>query len=1166
MKLLHYSTLSPQGPSGLSAIRFSAPIRVSLIRIFPSGAQPFDLSPDVIAKTEPESFYLDVFFNAQPLKPAESKEKQRAPNALVPTSIAYAGGQAEFTMDLGTEYATRLMIIKGQFDFVSIAVYGTVVTDAQPALDNPEQVPAISNPQPDPVPLSRLLDVANAKDPTELAQQLLSLVPDPPSLPLASRLVLCMKPDTDDWEDPSFPHLYADLERELDSEDLILEDAVDCLSRPIPEEISREVIAKFWQAVASSIQSQNSTRQSSLIAQLFKLTSSQHPSLALELCLHIDPQVVFDQNSLDSDSLLDLLDAAANADIARHLNSPSFLDILQEIQDNSSHDLSARKAARRLAVRITSWDTFEDSLTNTQADFDVAVAMIKDIGSEEQSLGIWLASMTLHDDLVTKLSDNPANLQRYPKLFGRGASSSVSHDDFIALVRGYVGIASVFAVWSWADSLGNDMCRERILAVLHLWQGVDGYHELVNFFLLLRQFSLRLKWIASDNEIPRKSGVLGEQILADLVEDPLVVLHEDVNQAILALEEPLSYISEAELLSMRELAYVAEDGLAAAIEEIYFTSARPLSLCRLRTLRLSLAMVKRELGDSDGGEWRIIETVRDDYSVPFMPRLVQLLQDVSSDLDEYFVVSQRPPAPLKPTLVEHLFRTVEELLGIITQLSSQFLLTTVILRNLTLSVADIFACTDAAGTVFYPDSAACASAEAARQLCIDIMLNMSGLHFRVEPNRKLGAEVVLRALLTHALESHERDPVYHLQQVFSLINHVLPVYTPDNQAYDEWLCSVLPAIQAETLEFFHLLDLEHKVPFMKRLVELDPDGLVGFGEWLFIEELRYATTAVRELIDTGNRGAATQVTLGHHINLQLHFLRQILLFKTDKAFSSWCFDLLGPSSSAPDAAQAFSAFMLETLEARIVSSVLNELVQLLIEHSSPLASDMKNAVLLAGLRISQRDVDLVQWNDLATLLQSLPSPPLTREATIMRREIGQTLLALSKPGIPLSNESATVVVAIMEWLTAQEDKHFTQIPGLKADEMTTLFDKLASSLPSESEKLSGLRSSLSVDEDELFLTSDIKLVESIEMSIRELESLLKHEDTVERPSTPTRNNVPDVLGLVFSPPTAVLRSPEATGLTKTYTNNEFRDLRATPTARQNTSRLPSTHGELISRT
>jgi hypothetical protein len=39
----------------------------------------------------------------------------------------------------------------------------------------------------------------------------------------------------------------------------------------------------------------------------------------------------------------------------------------------------------------------------------------------------------------------------------------------------------------------------------------------------------------------------------------------------------------------------------------------------------------------------------------------------------------------------------------------------------------------------------------------------------------------------------------------------------------------------------------------------------------------------------------------------------------------------------------------------------------------------------------------------------------------------------------------------------------------------------------------------------------------------------------------------------------LLRSPAVTGLTKTYTANDFRVLRQTPSARQNTSRLPSTH-------
>ncbi|KAF9266285.1 hypothetical protein L218DRAFT_897341 [Marasmius fiardii PR-910] len=1159
MKLLHWSTLSPQGPSALSAIRFSSPLRVSLIRIFPSGAQPFDLCPDLIAKTEPESFYLDVFFNAQPLKPAESKEKQRAPNALVPTSIAYAGGQADFTVDLGTEYATRLMIIKGKFDFVSLAIYGEVA-DAQPPTENSKDISSISIPQPQPIPLSRSLDVANARDPTELSKQLLSLTNDPPSLSLASRLVLCMKPEVDDWDDPDFPHLYADIKAELSLDNLSLESAVECLSRPIPEDTSKELMVRFCRAVANQIEPQNSTRQSSLISKIFKISASQHPSFALELCVQIDPAVVFDSNTLDSDSLLDLLDAAANADIARHFNTTSFLGLLQELQDSSSQKQSAQKTASRLSSRIKSWETFEDSLSNTQADFEVAIAMLKDIGSEEQSLGVWLASMTLHDDLVSKLSENPSGLQRYPKPFGKSLSSAMSHDDYITLVRGYIGIASVFAVWGWADSLGNDSCRERILAVLRLWQEVDGYHELVNFLLLLRQFSLRLKWIASENEVPRKSGIFGEQILADLVQDPLTVLHDEVHQTIIALEEPLSFISETELLSMRKLAYVAEDGFPAAVEEIFYDSGRPLSLRRLRTLRLSLSMVNREFEDEDRGEWRILETVRDEYSLPLLPRLVQLLKDISSDLNEHFIVSECPPAPLNQQLAENLFRTVEELLTLITRLASRFTLSTVALRTLTSSVADIFACTDAAETVFYPSSATSASAGATRQACLKTMQYMCGIELRVEPNT-LGAEVVLRSLLTRAVMNQQRDPVYHLQQIFSLINYILSDPSDDESHCQFWM-SILPYIQTEALGFFRLLDLEHKVPFMKRLVEIDPESLVGFAEWLLIEEIKDFSAAL-EGLTTSVDNTTTQSSIGYQVNQHLQFLQHLLIPKTD-ALATWLIKSLSLYTAATEIPVTLSTCLLNALDARVVSTHLEKLVQLLLPHSFSasleLELSMKHAILLVSLRMSHRDVDLVQWGDLAKLIQSIEASPSATETSMLRREIGQSFSALSKPGIPLSSDLANAIVVIMEWLVSQGN-NLTQLCGIKAEEMAILYEKLTTAgLPTEVGKLSELRPKLSVDEDDLLLGPDHVLTDKLGMSICELESLIKRDGgSTERPSTPARNNVPDVLGLVFSPPTAVFRSPATTGLTKTYLNNDFRELRQTPTTRQNTSRLPSTH-------
>ena len=64
---------------------------------------PVRLQLSCYSHTDPEAFFLEVFFNAHPILQPESKEKQRAANALIPTVIAYAGGQVDFTVDMGTE-------------------------------------------------------------------------------------------------------------------------------------------------------------------------------------------------------------------------------------------------------------------------------------------------------------------------------------------------------------------------------------------------------------------------------------------------------------------------------------------------------------------------------------------------------------------------------------------------------------------------------------------------------------------------------------------------------------------------------------------------------------------------------------------------------------------------------------------------------------------------------------------------------------------------------------------------------------------------------------------------------------------------------------------------------------------------------------------------------
>lgn len=55
------------------------------------------------SRTEPEAFFLDIYFNAHPVGSTHAKDKPKPSNALVPTSIAYSGGQRDFAVNMGLE-------------------------------------------------------------------------------------------------------------------------------------------------------------------------------------------------------------------------------------------------------------------------------------------------------------------------------------------------------------------------------------------------------------------------------------------------------------------------------------------------------------------------------------------------------------------------------------------------------------------------------------------------------------------------------------------------------------------------------------------------------------------------------------------------------------------------------------------------------------------------------------------------------------------------------------------------------------------------------------------------------------------------------------------------------------------------------------------------------
>ncbi len=130
------------------------------------------------------------------------------------------------------------MIIKGSFQVLSFALYGdTVSQPTSPPSYEPITLPAVN-----PVPLSKAIDPANAADPTFLAKNLLKMMPDAPPLPLAIRLMYCLKPTDDDWENETFPYHGTSLEF---NDELDLAQAGDMISRPLRRETAETAISAF---------------------------------------------------------------------------------------------------------------------------------------------------------------------------------------------------------------------------------------------------------------------------------------------------------------------------------------------------------------------------------------------------------------------------------------------------------------------------------------------------------------------------------------------------------------------------------------------------------------------------------------------------------------------------------------------------------------------------------------------------------------------------------------------------------------------------------------------------------------------------------------------------------------------------------------------------------
>lgn len=128
-----------------------------------------------------------------------------------------------------------------------MAIYGDVMSELPPppTTYEPKPLPAF-----EPIRISRVLDPSNSLDPAALARELLNLIPDAPPLPLAIRLVFCLKPPSDDWDLPEFPYIFADLD--IDAAQFDLEKAATLTTRPVSDDTEDVILLRFAENVVQT--------------------------------------------------------------------------------------------------------------------------------------------------------------------------------------------------------------------------------------------------------------------------------------------------------------------------------------------------------------------------------------------------------------------------------------------------------------------------------------------------------------------------------------------------------------------------------------------------------------------------------------------------------------------------------------------------------------------------------------------------------------------------------------------------------------------------------------------------------------------------------------------------------------------------------------------------
>jgi len=522
--------------------------------------------------------------------------------------------------------------------------------------------------------------------------------------------------------------------------------------------------------------------------------------------------------------------------------------------------------------------------------------------------------------------------------------------------------------------------------------------------------------------------------------------------------------------------------------------------------------------------------------------LVDTLEQLVEPIRMQFLLI--PPPPPQGVVLTQLLSSANSNMRILSRLLPGHPLPSRLIRSLVRHIVTLFIATDAVDTT-HQSSASRHAARVARPTCAETLSILSNAN-EPEADSSTG-ELVLRTLLYIARHPEDDDPVSRLEQTFWLLDLLLPLSLSDSSADRTqetfWTRKVIPNVLQDLQQFFRALIPEYKAQLMERLAALDR-GEVGLGQWLLDEELRHLLQTI-ERFNIFQPATDWRVIMQNQLIHSLQFLTRSLEAYTANNVPEWFRDQA--------TFEALSRVLGAMVDTHILLPGCIEFACTVVPHSTFLAtSGQLNLVTLIFRGVLTQPSALTRA---ASVLEA-SGQSLDNEAQKIADEYSPILERLVSKDFPSQGQSHDTLLqaasVCLRWLASHQSEELT-LNGISEESFKNFILHIASLIPEGASLMTLTQAKFVFSEDILMPPVISESYEPLTISFDRLTELL-----TSRPKTPPTPKLSgeSIFKMATTSPIAALVGPSRMStLTKTYQQNEFREL----SVRQNTSRRPSVH-------